>query len=291
VKPGVARLLAPAAVAVALLLAGQAGTDRLAMQADNALAAVQQRSGDLRAVVTARERLGRVHAALGRAATTSAPGDAARADHTRVELLRQTYAVERELGALVQAAPADSPVRRAADAALGRLDPYRRQAEAALDPNASNSAARAASLANADASYATLVDELDLLGDRVETSIGEANAALRVAARQTQSATAWLALLSAGVAAGVVAFAQRRPVAPGDPRTMPAAAPGADAGARPAAPAGHDLPTLMPEVVSPDYSGIERRGPDRPTNIVRAPFSPRQDRPPGAGSGGDWESF
>lgn len=36
-----------------------------------------------------------------------------------------------------------------------------------------------------------------------------------------------------------------------------------------------DVPTLQPEVVTPDYAGIERRGPDRPRNIVRAEFNPK----------------
>lgn len=36
-----------------------------------------------------------------------------------------------------------------------------------------------------------------------------------------------------------------------------------------------DVPTLQPEVMTPDYAGIERRGPDRPQNIVRGEFSPK----------------
>jgi hypothetical protein len=36
-----------------------------------------------------------------------------------------------------------------------------------------------------------------------------------------------------------------------------------------------DVPTLQPEVVTPDYAGIDRRGPDRPRNIVRAEFNPK----------------
>jgi hypothetical protein len=50
-----------------------------------------------------------------------------------------------------------------------------------------------------------------------------------------------------------------------------------------------DVPTLQPEVMTPDYAGIERRGPDRPQNIVRAEFNPkaapasRKTDPDGAG--------
>jgi hypothetical protein len=48
------------------------------------------------------------------------------------------------------------------------------------------------------------------------------------------------------------------------------------------------VPTLQPEVVTPDYSGIERRGPDRPQNIVRAAFNPKDA--PGSPRAGpdDW---
>jgi hypothetical protein len=79
---------------------------------------------------------------------------------------------------------------------------------------------------------------------------------------------------------------------------MVAAAPPARPAVRRTPIATTRIPTLRPEVVATDYSGIDRRGPERAKNVVRPPFSARpapkpQPAPATQKSGTDdeWETF
>ena len=184
-------------------------------------------------------------------------------------------------------------------AAWSRLVSQARASAQTLGP--SRPAAQAALAGAADAALARLADTASSDGTRQQLDAAQAAlqalaAALRSeaeandAARQQAARAAYMmsgaALLVATAVLGGLARRQHaeagllragppQPLEPGLPERTPYP---------------DNVPTLHPEVVSPRYCGIERRGPNRPQNIVRAAFSTKAaPAPPRAGQEGAGE--
>lgn len=97
----------------------------------------------------------------------------------------------------------------------------------------------------------------------------EANGAARQQGARAGYTLSAAALLVATALVGSLALRQHADAA----QRRAAQAPAIQAGPPDRKPQPDDIPTLHPEVVAPGYCGIERRGPDRPQNIVRGAFS------------------
>ncbi len=197
-------ILAPVITAAVVLATGQLNTYFSGQSSVASSVRFTQQLAQLQSLSDVQDQVGRMHVEVYRLMTIIGSVEEAKTVALRKAMAEQSQGIQRELAALAEKAPADSPVRQELQTATAQIGEFLKRSDSAIDLGTVDPNTGVAAMQGADEAYAKLASSLAA----VKQQMKDASTAAATSANDESSRMNWLlTLLSLVAAAAVVAVA------------------------------------------------------------------------------------